>query len=61
MTKLYSIETLSKLKPGDTVRHISSSESMIVTANYGDRVTAVRTADISNAKEWFLVKPDKQK
>ncbi len=43
------------LQPGDIVRGKSSFVSYIVTANYGNRVTAVHTADLTNPPEWDLV------
>lgn len=49
---------LKALKPGDLVRHKSSSSAYIVTGNYGDRVTAVRTVDLTNSAEWDVVHPD---
>jgi hypothetical protein len=47
---------MSRLQPGDIVRHKSGGGGYIVTANYGARITAVRTADISNPDEWDVVK-----
>jgi hypothetical protein len=44
-----------KLQRGDIIRHISDGESLIVAANYGGRVTAVRTYDVTNPPEWELV------
>lgn len=51
-------EQFKALKPGDLVRHKASPEAMIVHANYGDRVTAVRTSDLTNPNEWDQVRPD---
>jgi len=48
-------EDLKQLQPGDIVRGKSSEISYVVTANYGTRVTAVRTQDITNAEEWEIV------
>jgi len=49
-------EEFSALRPGDTVRgKLPTSLPYIVTANYGDRVTAVRSADMTNPDEWELV------
>ncbi len=44
------------LDVGDIVRGKLSVHSYVVTANYGGRVTAVRTADLTNPPEWNLVK-----
>lgn len=46
---------MQSLRTGDIIRHVSSSEGMVVTQNYGNRVTAVRTQDVSNHDEWQLV------
>ena len=46
---------MKALKPGDIVKNQDWGDSFIVVANYGDRVTAVRTADITNADEWTIV------
>ena len=43
---------ISNLKTGDLVRHKSGGVTYVVTANYGNRVTAVATADVSNEIEW---------
>ncbi len=50
MTKgeLYSLRT------GDVVIGKLSGLAYVVTANYGNRVTAVRTVDITNPDEWLL-------
>ena len=45
-----------ELKRGDTVRHVSSAASYVVDANYGGRVTAMRTIDMTNPSEWERVK-----
>ena len=44
-----------KLECGDIVKHIIGDKSIIVMANYGSRVTAVRTYDLTNPDEWELV------
>lgn len=51
-------DEMQNLKPGDLVRHRSGGSAMIVHANYGTRVTAVRTADLTNPVEWNRVTPD---
>lgn len=45
-------QEMQALQPGELVRHKSGGESYTVTANYGLRVTAARTVDITNADEW---------
>ena len=44
-----------ELEAGDLVRHKLGSEAYIVHANYGSRITAVRTADLINPDEWDQV------
>lgn len=44
-----------QLSRGDIVRAEGSADSLIVCSNYGGRVTAVRTADLTNPAEWRLV------
>ena len=46
---------LKALQMGDVVRLKGSAVGYIVTANYGDHVTATRTVDITNSQEWDLV------
>jgi hypothetical protein len=46
---------LKKLNTGDIVKSNWDGKTYIVTGNYGDRVTAVRTVDITNSSEWELV------
>jgi len=42
----------SDLKRGDIVRHKGTHQVFTVTANYGSRVTAAATADLTNPSEW---------
>lgn len=46
---------LRALQPGDIIRHKGSFQAVIVAANYGSRVTAVRVFDVTNAIEWDLI------
>lgn len=48
-------EQLQGLQPGDIIRHKHAAEAMVVTANYGTRAIAVRTADVSNPDEWDII------
>lgn len=51
------IKTLHELKPGDAVRSKTNPRTTYtVISNYGDRVTAVRVADITNAPEWEVLR-----
>lgn len=45
------------LQPGAVVRSKANGLGYIVTANFGGRVTAVRTADLTNPCEWDVVAP----
>lgn len=45
------------LRPGDLVRHKHSASAFIVHSNYGNRVTAVQVADLTNPREWDVVTP----
>lgn len=49
-------EEMRHLQRGDIVRHVTSEHGVVVMENYGDRVTAVQTVDITNANEWLLIK-----
>jgi hypothetical protein len=50
-------EEMGKLGRGDLVRHKTCEAAIVVVMdNYGDRVTAVQTVDITNENEWDLIK-----
>lgn len=49
-------EDFEKLGPGDIVQHVSGGKPAVVTVNYGDRMTAVRTEDLTNPDEWVLLR-----
>lgn len=51
-----SPEEMRGLTPGDLVRHQGDPRVYVVHGNYGDRVTAARTVDLTNPSEWVLVK-----
>jgi len=44
-----NFQSVYELKTGDIIRGKSSGLSYVVIANYGDRVTAVRTVDVTNS------------
>lgn len=44
----------AQLSCGDIVRH-ATGETWVIMANYGGRMTAVRTMDIHNRTEWQLL------
>ena len=48
-------EEFKNLKTGDIVKHVSNGRLFIVSANYGTRVTAVTTADLTNSSEWLKI------
>lgn len=52
--KFKRVESICDVVPGLVILHIGSGETYIVTANYGDRATAVRTQDITNPFEWRI-------
>lgn len=55
------ITHLGELKTGDIVRGKISHRTYVVTANYGTRVTAVATQDITNPSEWDVLKNEDAK
>ncbi len=48
-------EDFKSLQTGDIVKHKSTQEPLIVTTNYGGRVTAMQTYDLTNPNEWNLI------
>lgn len=52
-------EEFQMLQTGDIVRPMSGPHSYVVTGNYGGRVTAVRTVDMTNPPEWALIRKAK--
>ena len=48
-------DVFRQLARGDIIRHKLNGESHIVTGNYGNRITAVRTVDMTNPDEWDLI------
>lgn len=51
-----SVADLRELRVGDTVRGRLSGAPYVVTGNYGDHVTAVRTVDITQPNEWEVAR-----
>jgi hypothetical protein len=49
------VRDLSQLKVGDFVRNKMSKTGYVVTQTFGDRATAVKNADITNAPEWEVL------
>lgn len=49
-------EEFRALDRGDVVASRHSHRVVVVTGNYGGRVTAVDSADITNPREWALVR-----
>jgi hypothetical protein len=47
-------EQFRRLKLGDLVYHCLGSGPYMVTFNFGERVTAVKTVDMTNPQEWSL-------
>lgn len=48
-------DEMRALREGDIVRGKSSGMAFIITGNYGERLTAVRSVDITNPDEWEKV------
>jgi hypothetical protein len=48
-------DEMQSLKTGDLVQHSTDLAIYVVSENYGNRVTAVRTVDITNPAEWKKV------
>lgn len=46
---------MKHLQRGDIVQPHGDSRTFVVTANYGGRVTAVASVDMTNPTEWELV------
>ena len=54
-----SITQIKDLNRGDIVRHRSRNEtSYVVNAVYGERATAITTADMTNPDEWEVMEPE---
>ena len=49
-----TLDEMKNLKVGDIIRSDATEQPYIVTANYGGRVTAVQTVDITNPEEWRI-------
>lgn len=45
-------DEMKELQVGDIIRHVSQAFGFMVTGNFGTRVTAVLTVDITNPSEW---------
>jgi hypothetical protein len=50
------IYAISAISSGDILRHRAGTDSYVVTGNYGGRVTAVRTVDVTNPDEWLVLR-----
>lgn len=49
-------EEMKRLRVGDVIRHKSlGSKQYVVTDNFGDRITAVDSVDVTNPIEWDIV------
>lgn len=49
-------ENVMQLKTGDIIRSRLTGEGYVVTGQYGDRATAVRTVDVTNPDEWLVMR-----
>lgn len=50
------LKSIYELDPGDSIRSKATGIIYQVTAHYGERATAVRTADVSNPNEWEVLR-----
>jgi hypothetical protein len=50
-----NIKDFNQLDRGDIIRHKSGGDTYLVNSNYGHRVTAVTTKDLTNPDEWELI------
>lgn len=55
MKTFVDVKNLRDLKPGDVVKHKLGEDFYTVVGNYGDRVTAVSIADVTNVVEWQVL------
>jgi len=53
-------QQFNNLNVGDIVRSNPTGLAYIVTQIFGDRITAVRSVDITNPIEWELVRKNEQ-
>ena len=49
-------DEMKNLQFGDVVQSKIYGLGYIVTANYGSHITAIRTVDITNPIEWYLIR-----
>ena len=49
------LKNFNGLRVGNIVKHKTSYSTYVVTSNYGERVTAVKAVDITNANEWQVL------
>ena len=52
---LVTKDEMRALQPGDIIQHKGLRIGYIVAANYGTRITAVQTADVTNPSEWDVI------
>lgn len=50
----------SEAEVGSLIRHVDGGLSFVVTGNFGDRLTAVRSIDVTNPPEWVALAPIKR-
>lgn len=53
-------KTFERLERGDMIKHIADHRVFVVTGNYGSRITAVTSVDLTNPSEWKLVESPNQ-
>ncbi len=53
--RVNELVSLRDLKRGMIIRSKASGKSFVIDANFGDRVTAITSMDITNIDEWEIV------
>lgn len=57
---MVQLTSINELQTGDIVRGKRSHQTFTVVANFGDRATAVKVADITNPGEWEVYREVKE-
>jgi hypothetical protein len=55
---MVDVKSIADLKTGDVIRGKSTGRTYVVVSNYGNRVTAVAVADVTNPSEWEVMRPN---
>ena len=55
--KWVALKHVIELKTADVIQGRMSGQAYVVTGQYGDRATAVKTVDVMNPNEWLVMRP----